>query len=376
MGIMGWSPMGNSLTIVGLALLVWGITSEVHPGLGGRRLLALVLLAIASGGWIAWATRRLPKGLNAVSGGGLALMAAAGGALSPLGPLALVFVGVSALGAGLGWGLRKATAVDVVAVAATLISAAALDHSFSVLVGAAAAALAGTVTGVSRRESLERVEQQVLWSVERERADLAAARAELLGERNQLARELHDVLAHTLAALSLQLEALDATVEGDGGQVSPAVAEQIDKTKRLVREGLSEARIAVRALREDSAPLADQLAQLAAERSATFSSTGEVRRLPPPVTLALYRAAQEGLTNVMKHAPGADTGVELSFGEGRVAVSVINGRPAEGGEDAGLATSGGGFGLAGIKERLLLLGGEVEAGPFDSGWRLVAEVPA
>ena len=79
------------------------------------------------------------------------------------------------------------------------------------------------------------------------RAEVERARAELLGERNHLAREIHDVLAHTLAALSLQLEAFATVVDGEP-ETSPAVREQLEKTRLLVREGLNEARGAVQAL--------------------------------------------------------------------------------------------------------------------------------
>ena len=138
------------------------------------------------------------------------------------------------------------------------------------------------------------------------RADAERARAELLAGRNHLARELHDILAHTLSALSLQLEALDALI--DVGRPTPEVRAQPDSLRRLVREGLDEARGAVRALREDAPPLEEQLARLSGDRHASLSVVGVPRRLAPDVSLALYRVAQEALTNVAKHAAGAPTG--------------------------------------------------------------------
>jgi signal transduction histidine kinase len=99
--------------------------------------------------------------------------------------------------------------------------------------------------------------------------------------------------------------------------------------------------------------------------------------LAPDVSLALYRVAQEALTNVAKHAPGATAEIDLDFAEGQVRLAVRNGpgcRRANG--SAPLAASGAGYGLQGIRERVMLLGGRVQAGPADDGWGVEAEVPA
>jgi signal transduction histidine kinase len=91
--------------------------------------------------------------------------------------------------------------------------------------------------------------------------------------------------------------------------------------------------------------------------------------------------AQEALTNVTKHAPGAVTQVDLVFTDYQVRLAVLNGPAGQTGNglvngSAKLAGSGGGYGLQGIRERVLLMGGRVEAGPSGDGWRVEAEVPA
>lgn len=135
----------------------------------------------------------------------------------------------------------------------------------------------------------------------------------------------------------------------------------------------------MRALRDDLEPLPVQLAKLAADQRSAFAVVGETRAVSPQLTLALYSAAQEGLTNAMKHAPGAATGVELAFRTGCLTLTVTNGPSGRhrARQDRGLlASSGSGYGLTGIEERLATLGGTMEAGARNSAWRLIAEVPS
>ncbi len=367
----GLLPVAINLT--GLGLLTFGIVTEAHAGLGGRHLAALLLLISAVVAWIGWVAARSGWYGRRLVPIWLAVMALAGGALAVFASLAVVFVGVAALGASMAWTLDRAAGFVAAGPVTTLASSLAADHKLGIVLGSLAAALAGAVMGVSRRQSQERAAQAALVQVSEARAEAERARAELLAGRNHLARELHDVLAHTLSALSLQLEALDALLSA-GPPASPDVRAQLDRTKRLVRDGLDEARGAVQALREDAPPLEDQLANLAADRHAEISVSGPPRPLPPDVTLALYRVAQEAVTNVLKHAPGAEADIHLGFGDNRVTLSVSNG--AGHGCDSTLRGSGAGYGLQGIRERVLLIGGQVEAGPTSTGWRVLAEVPA
>jgi signal transduction histidine kinase len=242
-------------------------------------------------------------------------------------------------------------------------------------VWATTAGLGGLTLGVARRQTQERAAQTAKTQVAEARADAERARAELFAGRNHLARELHDILAHTLSALSLQLEALDALID-HGPEPSLEVRKQLDGIRRLVREGLDDARGAVRALREDPPPLEDQLAKLSGDRHASLKVDGVPRRLAPDVSLALYRVAQEALTNVAKHAPGAKAELDLAFTDDEVRLAIRNGPGGRANGSARLAGSGAGYGLQGIRKRVLLIGGQVQAGPEGDGWRVEAEVPA
>lgn len=365
------SGLANALNLASLALLVFGVASQFHPGLGGPHLAAGALLVVAALAWLGWvASRGRPDGWTPVVA--LAVMACAGGSLAAFAPLALVFPAVAALGITMARRMPVALAVIAAGMAATLVSCLAVGHTLAVVLGGLAACFAGMIMGISRRQGAERAEQAARVAVESERAEVERARAELLEERNHLARELHDVLAHTLSALSLQLEAFGTVVDAEPG-AGPAVHEQLERTRHLVREGLDEARGAVRALREDAPPLPEQLARLCARHHAGFSAAGEPAPLAPRAVLGLYRATQEALTNVVKHAPGASTTVALRYEPERVRVTVDNDAAATG--PGPLACSGGGYGLRGIAERLAEVGGTVQAGPSDAGWRVVAEVP-
>jgi DNA-binding NarL/FixJ family response regulator/two-component sensor histidine kinase len=206
--------------------------------------------------------------------------------------------------------------------------------------------------------------------MEHERAEVEHERAAVLAERNRLAREVHDVLAHTLGALSIQLEALDAQLDALP-EVPRTLSEGVQRTKSLAADGLVEARRAVRALRDDAPPLVDQVVRLCELRGAQLVVLGGPRPLAAEATLALYRAAQEALTNAAKHAPGAPVILRLSFEEATVSLAVENGA---GEHPLGeLAGSGDGYGIDGIRERVRLLGGEVAAGPVGQGWRAGGE---
>jgi signal transduction histidine kinase len=110
----------------------------------------------------------------------------------------------------------------------------------------------------------------------------------------------------------------------------------------------------------------------------TLTIEGSARALPADVSLALYRGAQEALTNVARYAPGAMTRVLLRYDPDRTTLSIEDRAPAGPAvrTSAGLSEVGGGRGLAGMRERLERAGGTVHAGPTDGGWRVDLDVPA
>ena len=180
-------------------------------------------------------------------------------------------------------------------------------------------------------------------------AELAIAR-----ERNRVAREIHDSLGHYLTTVAVQLEAARALQPVDPARSLAAV----EKAHGLSREALVEVRRSVGALRaEGPAPaLVDRLREVvAAEPTARLAVFGDVRRLGPAVEHGLFRAAQEGLTNIRKHAAARVVTVTLDFPRpDRVRLSVDD-------DGVGCAAPTGGFGLTGLRERLALLGGKVTA---------------
>ena len=368
----GWSVGGNAVALASIGLLVWSVVSGLHQlDSTGKRLAAVALLAAAVASWVVWMYLR--SRVRWASVATLFALAVTGGALVGFAPVAMVFPALAVLSAVTLWPLGLGALVGAAGWLTMAISVLAEGRNWGILLGGLAALLGGAVVGITRRQAVERTEQAARMEVEMARTEVARSRAELLTERNHLGREIHDVLAHTLAALSLQLEAFGTVADADPA-TSPAVRDQLERTRKLVREGLDEAREAVQALRDEPAPLGEQLTRLSAQHDAAFNESGAAVALGAPAVLALYRAAQEALTNVMKHAPGAATSVELQWAPGRTLLTIDN-AAAPAGAPTPLAGSGGGFGLRGIAERLELLGGAVDSGPTASGWRVSAWVP-
>ena len=205
-------------------------------------------------------------------------------------------------------------------------------------------------------------------------------RSSVLDERSRIAREIHDVLAHSLGALGIQIQATRAVLS-DTADVERALG-LLDQAQRLARDGLVETRRAVQALRTDSGDLDTQLSRLVDTHRTRhhvevgYRVDGGPRPLGPDLTLTLVRTAQEALVNSAKHAPGEPVDVRLRYGDDRVTLTITNSLTGAGtGAPSRLATANAGYGLTGIRERLLLLHGQLTSDHEDDRWTLTAEVP-
>src|SRR2546423_4005630 len=169
--------------------------------------------------------------------------------------------------------------------------------------------------GIGRRDRQARIEQTELALARAQTATEEHAGAAALAERARIARELHDVLAHSLAGLSLNLQGARLMLVRDGA--SPDAVAQIERAQKLASDGLAEARKAVAALHEDAVPvertIADLLAAYRLDRGARahLAVEGEPRELDPAVGTALVRAVQEALANNRKQPARADGDVTL-----------------------------------------------------------------
>ena len=197
-------------------------------------------------------------------------------------------------------------------------------------------------------------------------------------ERARIARELHDIVAHHLAVIVVQAGAGRMAVTADGA----APVERLESIRQSGEHALAEMSRLVDIIHADSiAGLdgADRLialvedAQAAGLRVDVTPPPGEVR-LPAEIEDDALRVIQEGLTNAVKHAPGARVSIRVAAGDDSLEIEV---RDHGGGTASGLARTGAGLGLTGMRERIESLGGSLEAGPCpDGGWRVGARLPA
>jgi signal transduction histidine kinase len=381
-----------------LAALVFSVASS-RPAVGPP---GVVLLVVVSAGWLSWsfgpvlvgmAGRRatLPDlsarwpdlsarwpalrlvggpwvaadllGALAVGIGGLGLSA-----LQSPGP-AVAFVALACLNAGARTPSRVSLPFSAGLAAGWMAVHLFSGHGGGWTLAGPGLCLVALMAGLIRRQSDSLAEETRLTREEQ-------ARSAALAERARIAREIHDVLAHSLAALAVQLETADALLErGRAEQARSSVV----RAGQLAREGLAETRRAIGALRGETMPLPELLAGLAGGYRADLAAPAEVHvdgqpvQVTPDTGLAIYRTAQEAMTNVRKHAPGARVELTLRYGPGAVELAVANGAPP--GAERPLAGSGGGYGLTGLRERAELAGGEFTAGPDGDGWRVDVRIP-
>ena len=344
--------------LMAVVLLAWALFDVPWwwrpPGHGGSALVILGVIALAAAQSVPFLRRRQqPAAVLALTCAALAVKYAAG--------LNIWSAGAAVLAAAYGLGAygsstvrRAGRALAACALLAVIITLPADHGSHDPAIACALLAIAlgmGEVT-----------------SAHRDTAAVAARHAQDM-ERARLARELHDVVAHQLSAIAVQAGAARLAAAGDPQAAVAAIA----AIEGQARDGLTELNQLVRELRPatDTGPdtppqprLGDipGLIKRAAEAGmrAELRVDGEPRPLPPAVELAGYRVVQEGLTNAIRYAAGAAATVRLAYRDDGIMVEVTDDGP--GAAAAAAAIRGGGAGLAGLRERARLLGGQLEAG--------------
>jgi signal transduction histidine kinase len=416
--------------LVLLMVLVTVPFAKPHPGLAGAHPVAItVALAVIAVSSVVW----LRSDRYQVMVAALAVLAAAGGALAGLSPfspaVAVAFLVTSYAGVRLS--SEASLTITAETVAAFLIAGLASGATPATLAGYPAGFIGLWAFGLTRRAYLLRAEQAEQALEQARRAHAAENQAAALGERARIAREIHDVLAHSLAAVSVNLQAAEGLLgslpeSSRGAEVAKAM-ECIERAVAFTRDGMTETRRAITTLREgpdgttaETAPpgagaaaadaaAADAAAADAAAADAAaaggpaaggpgptrlvaelrkladeFRADGdtviefEVAGVPRPVgtdaALTAYRTAQESLTNARKHAPGQPVTLGVTFTPDQLEVQVVNVLPTAAGSGP-LARAGGGYGLTGLRERAALAGGTLSTGPDGDRWRVCLRIP-
>jgi signal transduction histidine kinase len=223
---------------------------------------------------------------------------------------------------------------------------------------------------------------RVLGPTAAERIELLERRTATLAERNRLARELHDSVGHALSLVTIQAAAARRVLASDPEFAETALAAM----ETSARAALADLDHVLGLLRDDrrpgsrTAPQAtlgglDRLVEATRAGGITVEveRTGDLEQLPAAVSREAYRIVQEGLTNAIRHAgrPAGELTVNLSIRLDATGLRLALTNPVSGRSE----NSGGGRGLAGIRERVAVLRGTVEAGPVEDGWRLAVTLP-
>jgi signal transduction histidine kinase len=345
---------------------------------------AYVLIGLALGVWAAMDVRtpvgaplgpRLPVTLG--------VMAAASGVISTArdSGLLVLFACIAALAAASDTGLGSAFGVAGVGILGVLLGSVAFGNAnTAILVGFPLTILGALLLGRHRRTYRVQAEQAVELLAQSRELQVQQRRADVLEERTRIAREIHDVLAHSLGGLGIQIQAARAVLT-DQHDVDKAL-DVLATAQRMAAGGLVETRRAVHALRSDTLSLDEELAALANvhdgryRASVDFAVNGQPRELPPAATMAMIRVAQESLANAAKHAPHQPIDLRMEYTAKLVRLTIAN--PLGHGDTSSewdLRTADGGYGLTGMQERLLLLGGTLTAGRCGGTWTVAAELP-
>jgi signal transduction histidine kinase len=209
---------------------------------------------------------------------------------------------------------------------------------------------------------------------ERELSAAELAKRQELEERNRIAQELHDVVAHSMSVISVQattakyrLPGLDERSLGEFDSMASSARQALTEMRGLlaILRGGRDADLAPQPTVEDIPALVDVTRSSGAVVELDFPA--ETLPLPPTTSLTAFRVVQESLSNALRHAAGVAVGVTVTVIGTRLEISVLNGEPDSGADAGGPSLLGGGFGIRGMRERVEALGGSLQVGPTDAG---------
>jgi signal transduction histidine kinase len=264
---------------------------------------------------------------------------------------------------------RARLGLTIALASVTIVVANDPHHTASEFIFIPVLLLVGWLAGHALRERAERADAAEERAARAERERAAAARVAIAEERARIAREMHDMVAHAVSVMVLQVGAVRHGLSSSLERETAALRD-VEETGRTA---LAEMRQLLGAMREDGEPaemtpqpgLGSLDALLAQVRRAglpvELHVEGEARPLPPAVDLSAYRIVQEGLTNVLKHAHASRADVAVRYAPRELRIEVRDDGRGSGAGD------GLGHGLVGIGERVKLYGGELAAGRVDGG---------
>lgn len=373
------------LVDVGLAVMLCAglLLTDSRTGVNP---VGLLESALRSGGVViacgAIAIRRFyPRSALLVSSGAAVLVTALGGAPQTSLCIALTAYTVASVNDYLGWWATPAAASVAIAGG---VEIGRVSSWLAALIAAAAVVCVGWFAGQAARERRERLIGATERQAERERQHAAELRQAAVDERLVIARELHDIVAHSMSVIAVRAGVARMVMDTDPGEVKRTLG-IIETT---TRQALHEMRLLVEVLRHEHpadptlapAPGLADIGVLAehirlAGIDLSLDVGGTARALPPEVDLSAYRIVQEALTNVVRHAGPTDAILRIEYSADSLLIEVTDGGPRVHDSRANVPVRpSAGHGLIGMSERVALYDGHLVTGRHGSGFRVQAQL--
>ncbi|WP_416971118.1 sensor histidine kinase [Streptomyces sp. 4F14] len=371
-------PLDVALAVLLCVFLLWSdARSGSHHAVDGEHVLRTAGISFAS---LCVATRRrLPRLSFAVASACAFVVAALGGA--PQVSICVALAAYTAAGTAeyALWWLRPGA--SVLLMGAGIAIGRVVDGWVAVLVANVAIICVGWFAGLAAREHRNRLVATAEQEAERERQHAARIRQAAIDERLVIARELHDIVAHSMSLIAVRAGVARVVMDSDPAQV----AETLGIVETTTRQALHEMRLLVEVLRHehavdpaltptpglaDTAALADQIRSAGIDLR--LDVRGTARPLPAAVDLSAYRIAQEALTNIVRHAGPTQADLRIEYRAEDVVIEVTDHGPAGPHRRKPAAPRTSGHGLVGMRERAALFDGYLRAGPHGNGFRVQA----